>query len=199
MIPRVSWFVKRFLKKFFEGGGFSFGKAAVYISAYKAGKESAMDWKAMKAEYIAGGTSYRKLAEKYGESLSNIKRVAKNENWVELKNQCKAKAATKIVELESDRQAERMRRLLDVSDDLLNVVEDAVKKISLGELVVEKGVLKSISGTIKDIKEIQNIKTQLDIEEQKARIAILKKQAEHDDTASSVTVTIAGGEDSWRM
>ena len=140
-----------------------------------------MDWKKLKTEYIKGGTSYRKLAEKYGESLSNIKRVAKNEHWVELKNQCKAKAATKIIEIESDMQAERMKRLLTVSDKLLAAVEDAVDKFEAGELMLEKGALKSLSGTIKDIKDIQSLKTELDIEEQKARIAILKKQAEADN------------------
>lgn len=143
-------------------------------------KEFSVDWKKLKAEYIAGGTSYRKLAEKYGESLSNIKRVAKNENWVELKNQCKAKAATKIIEIESDKQAERMKRLLTVSDKLLLAVEDAVNKFQAEELMLDKGALKSLSGTIKDIKDIQSLKTSLDIEEQKARIAILKKQAEAD-------------------
>lgn len=144
-----------------------------------------MDWKKAKAEYISGGTSYRKLAEKYGESLSNIKRIAKNENWVELREQCKAKAATKIVEIESSRQAERMERLLNVSDKLLEAVEDAVNAFQVGELLLDKSALKHLSGTIKDIKDIQNIKSQLDIEEQKARIAILKKQAEADSTVSS--------------
>ncbi len=144
-----------------------------------------MDWKKIKTEYIAGGTSYRKLAEKYGESLSNIKRIAKNENWVELRDQCKAKAATKIVEIESSKQAERMERLLNVSDKLLEAVEDAVNAFRVGELLLDKSALKHLSGTIKDIKEIQNIKTQLDIEEQKARIAILKKQAAADSTVSS--------------
>ena len=139
-----------------------------------------MDWKKLKAEYIKGGTSYRKLAEKYGEPLSNIKRVAKNENWVELRNQCNAKAATKIVEIESDKQAERMKRLLTGSDKLLEVVEDAVDKFQAKELELDRTALKSLSGTIKDIKDIQSLKTALDIEEQKARIAILKKQAEAD-------------------
>lgn len=157
-----------------------------------------MDWKAIKSEYIAGGISYRKLADKYGISFSTLKRRAALEKWYEARVECCAKSTTKIVEIESDKQADRMKRLLTVSDELLNVVEDAVKQIKLGELIVDKGVLKSISGTIKDIKDIQNIKTQLDIEEQKARIAILKKQAESDDAAREVTVTIAGGEDSWR-
>ena len=71
-----------------------------------------------------------------------------------------------------------MKRLLTVSDELLNVVENAVKSFQLGELMLDKTALKSLSGTIKDIKDIQNIKTQLDIEEQKAKIAILRKQAQ---------------------
>ena len=158
-----------------------------------------MDWKKLKAEYIAGGTSYRKLAEKYKANLSVLKRIGKEENWVGLREQCKAKAATKIVEIESDKQAERMRRLLTVSDMLLDAVEESVKAFTTGELSIEKGVLKSLSGAIKDIKDIQNIKSQLDIEEQKARIAILKKQAESDaDKDAEVKITIEGGDEEWQ-
>ena len=144
-----------------------------------------MDWKKLKAEYIAGGTSYRKLAEKYNIPFGTLKRVALKEKWADLREQCKQKSATKIVEIESDKQAERMKRLLTVSDKLLQAVEDAVDAFQVGELLLDKGALKSLSGTIKDIKEIQNIKSQLDIEEQKARIAILKKQAEAEDTSSN--------------
>ena len=157
-----------------------------------------MDWSKLKREYIAGGTSYRKLAAKYNANLSVLKRIAHDEDWVGLREQCKAKAATKIVEIESDKQAERMRRLLKVSDDLLEVVEEAVRQFQCGELLMDKTALRSLSGTIKDIKDIQNIKTELDVEEQKARIANLKKQAEKDDNVvNEVSVVIAGGDSSW--
>ena len=158
-----------------------------------------MDWKKLKAEYIAGGTSYRKLAEKYKANLSVLKRIAKDENWVGLREQCKAKAATKIVEIESDKQAERMRRLLSVSDMLLDAVEESVRAFQTKDLILDRSALKSLSGTIKDIKDIQNIKSQLDIEEQKARIAILKKQAEADDDRDAVVkITIEGGDEDWQ-
>ena len=156
-----------------------------------------MDWKQLKREYIAGGTSYRKLAAKYNANLSVLKRIAKDEDWVGLREQCKAKAATKIVEIESDKQAERMKRLLTVSDKLLMAVEDAVEQFQAGELLLDRGALKSLSGTIKDIKDIQSLKTSLDIEEQKARIAILKKQAESDDSGKDIKVTIASGLDEY--
>lgn len=144
-----------------------------------------MDWKKLRAEYIAGGISYRKLAEKYNVSFHTLRKQAAKEGWKELRDKTTAKTVTKIIEMESDKQADRMKRLLTVSDKLLQAVEDAVDAFQVGELQLDKGALKSLSGTIKDIKEIQNIKSQLDIEEQKARIAILKKQAEAEDTASN--------------
>ncbi len=139
-----------------------------------------MDWKKLRAEYIKGGTSYRKLAEKYNVSFHTLRKQAAKENWKALRDEVATKTVTKIVEIESDQQADRMKRLLTVSDKLLMAVEDAVEQFQAGELLLDKGALKSLSGTIKDIKDIQSIKTELDIEEQKARIAILKKQAEAD-------------------
>ena len=153
-----------------------------------------MDWNKLKTEYIKGGTSYRKLCDKYNVPLSTLKRVAHDEDWVGLREQCKTKSATKIIEIESDHQADRMKRLLTVSDKLLMAVEDAVDKFQAGELMLDKGALKSLSGTIKDIKDIQNIKTQLDIEEQKARIAKLKRDAEA-ETNGSTEVSITFGTD----
>ena len=150
-----------------------------------------MDWDKLKREYIAGGTSYRKLVDKYGVPLSTLKRVAHDEDWVGLREQCKAKSATKIVEIESDKNAERMRRLLKVSDDLLDAVEEAVRSLKVEDLLLDRQLLKSLSGTIKDIRDIQSIKTELDIEEQKARIKILQKQAKDEDSSKEVVVKIA--------
>lgn len=151
-----------------------------------------MDWKKLRAEYIAGGTSYRKLAEKHNVSFHTLRKQAAKENWKALKDETASKTVTKIVEIESDKQADRMKRLLTVSDKLLMAVEDAVEKFQAGELLLDKGALKSLSGTIKDIKDIQSIKTELDIEEQKARIAILKKQAEAENIDKEVKVTFEG-------
>jgi transposase-like protein len=153
-----------------------------------------VDWKKLRAEYIAGGTSYRKLAEKHNVSFHTLRKQAAKENWKALKDETTSKTVTKIIEIESDKQAERMKRLLSVSDELLLVVEDAVKKFKAEELMLDRTALKSLSGTIKDIKDIQSLKTSLDIEEQKARIAILKKQAEA-DTNGSTEVSITFGID----
>jgi uncharacterized protein YjcR len=157
-----------------------------------------VDWKKIKAEYIAGGMSYRELAEKHKVSFDTLAKLAAKENWRKLKQKTAEKITKKIIEMESEKQAERMQRLLTVSDKLLEAVEEAVEQFHSHELTLDRTALKSLSGTIKDIKEIQNIKTELDIEEQKARIAILKKQAEDGaDTSREIAVLIEGGESAW--
>lgn len=162
-------------------------------------KGLSVDWTRIKAEYIKGGISYRELAEKHKVSYNTLAKVAAKENWNSLKQETAEKITTKIIEMESEKQATRMKRLLDVSDKLLAAVEEAVDKFQANELVLDKSTLKQLSGTIKDIKDIQNIKTELDIEEQKAKIALLKKQAESDNTTpNSITLTIAGGDESWQ-
>ena len=173
-------------------------KYLVYNEVYQERKEFSVDWKQIKREYIAGGTSYRKLCAKHGVPMGTLKRIAHDEDWVGLREQCKNKAATKIVEIESDKQAERMKRLLTVSDKLLEAVEVAVDQFQTGDLVAEKGVLKSLASAIKDIKDIQSLKTELDIEEQKARIAKLRKEAEKEEQNHDVTITIAGGDPTWQ-
>lgn len=151
-----------------------------------------MDWNKLKREYIQGNTSYRKLVDKYGVPLTTLKTRAAKEKWVELKAQARAKADTKIVESEANNQAERMKRLLSVTDRLLDAVEKAVDGFNTEELLLDKSALKSLSGAIKDIKEIQGIKSAIDIREQEARIANLRKNAETEDTSKEIKVTIVG-------
>lgn len=157
-----------------------------------------MDWNPIKTEYIAGGTSYRKLAEKYGISFSKLKRIAIKEGWADLKEQARAEADTKMVKVVSEKQVDRLKRIHDVSDKLLNQIEHIVEQFTLKELVMNGQSLKHITGALKDIKDIQSLKSPLDIEEQQARIANLRKQAEQEDTSTDVTITIEGGDDSWR-
>lgn len=185
------------LSLFYGRGGFSFTSPLFYYKSILKGRESIVDWNRLKAEYIKGGISYRKLADKHKVPFHTLRKQAAKEKWREARDECVAKTATKIIEAESDKQAQRYERLLKVSDDLLAVVEDAVRSFQVGELALDKSALKSLSGTIKDIKDIQNIKTELDIAEQKARIKNLQKQAEADDGAVEVSVVFGNGEEKW--
>lgn len=155
------------------------------------------DWQKIKTEYITTDTSYRKLAKKYDVNYRTICVRSKQEGWIEQREQHTNKTTTKVLDAISDKQVDRAANLIYVSDLLL----DKVKNLMETDAAVLKDTqnLKHISGVLKDIKEIQMIRSDADMREQEARIANLRKQAEKDDNQSrDVTITIEGGDPSWQ-
>jgi transposase-like protein len=145
------------------------------------------DYKRIKAEYIAGGTSYRKLAEKYDVSFSTLRKVAAKEQWTELRNKTRAKTDTKISDSISDKEADKAVNIIDVADKLLNKIADVI------DLISDTQGLKHISSALKDIKDIKGFKSSADMREQEARIRNLEKQAQAEDNESNeIKVTIEG-------
>lgn len=136
-----------------------------------------MDWQRLKAEYIAGGISYRKLAEKYDVPFSNLKRIATRDGWYSLREQAETEATTKMVKNCAAKQAERMNRLFSAADELLSFVEKLIGSLKSDDIQLDKSILKTLSATMKDIKDIQGVKAPLELEEQQMRLELLKKQA----------------------
>lgn len=60
--------------------------------------EKRVDWNAIRAEYIAGDTSYRILAEKYDLSKDAIARKAKAQGWDKDRATVRDKAAKKVIQ-----------------------------------------------------------------------------------------------------
>ena len=149
-----------------------------------------MDWNKIKAEYIAGGTSYRKLAEKHGVSFNSLKRIAVRDGWSKLREQAEEKATTKIVEIAAEHYVSNMEMVNEVADKLLAkiiVILDRDDDICSQEI-------KHFTSALKDIKDIQMIKSDADMREQEARIANLQKQAEADNfNREPIKVIIEGG------
>ena len=146
-----------------------------------------MDWKRIKAEYIAGGTSYRKLAEKYKVSFSTLRKVAAKEQWTDLRNKAGAKTDTKIIESISDKDAKKAVNIIDVADKLLSKIEE------LAGIVGDADSIKKLTSAIKDLKDIKGIKSEADMREQEARIAKLQKEAmEEDNRDTEIKVTLEG-------
>ena len=155
------------------------------------------DWQAIKTEYITTDTSYRKLAEKYGVSRVQIGNVGAEEKWVELRRQHLDKTLTNTVDTISKQQVDRAANLISVADLLLAKVKSLVEMDA--EVLRDTQSLKHISGVLKDIKEIQMIRSEADMREQDARIAKLRKEAEKEEQGTrDVTITIAGGDPSWQ-
>ena len=138
-----------------------------------------MDWNKLKAEYIAGGTSYRKLAEKYkdeGVTFDNLKNVAVKEGWAKLREQAKNKATTKVVNSVAKDIAKKSIKINDVADKLLDKIAYLLDESEF----MDSQVIKQCTSALKDIKEIKGEKSKLDIKEQEARIEKLRKDVEGD-------------------
>ena len=151
-----------------------------------------MDWKRIKAEYIAGGTSYRKLAEKYKVSLSALRSIAERENWVELKAQTQHKISTKLTETVSDIGAKQAVDIINVADKLLEKIG------AIAETCDDPDSIKKLTSAIKDLKDIKGIKSDADIREQEARIKKLQREAERDnDATSDIEVVFKAGPGEW--
>jgi phage terminase large subunit len=147
-----------------------------------------VDWNKIKAEYIAGGTSYRKLAEKYGISRSKLQARATKEKWVDLQSQTQAKTESKIVDSISDQESKKATNIIDVADKLLEKIYEM-----LGADVTNAQSIKSLTSALKDLKEVKGFKSEADMREQEARIAKLQKEAEADDKEDNeIKVVIEG-------
>ena len=130
-----------------------------------------MDWNSIRQEYITdASSSYRKLAKKYGVSYSAIGDKARKEGWQEERERFQTKTLSKTLNAISQGQAKRASRLQTVADKLLDKIEAAVDNFEMRDLLVDKYVLKQITGAMKDIKDIQMVKSDADIREQEARI-----------------------------
>lgn len=186
-----------------------------------------MDWNAIKTAYITDeSSSYRKLAKRYGVSLTAITNRAKNEKWVELRKQFKDKLTTKNIEKFSEKQSDRLSRIQGITDKLLDKLERAVEELDIQlfrnvekvkeieynnferpdkptkeiihetekftevRTIIDKSGLKAVASALRDIKEVQMLKTDLDRKEQEARIRNLERQAEADDASKDIQVHI---------
>ena len=192
------------------------------------------DWKAIKTEYITTDTSYRKLAQKYGIHYKVISARGKAEGWVELRSQHKDKTITKTLDKISNKQADKMARIDDLADQLLEKLEQAITELDLQlakhtdktktieynndrrpdkptkevvheeekllevKSIVDRQGLKQIASALKDIKEVKMLRSELDRQEQEARIANLRRQVDKDEEDSSmIEVVFAAGPEEW--
>lgn len=92
-----------------------------------------MDWNKIRNEYINGNISYRKLAEKHNISFQTLRDRALKEKWFdkrkEQRNKISIKTAQKTADLLAKREAERLVRISDAADRLLEKIEEATEQL----------------------------------------------------------------------
>ena len=154
------------------------------------GKKSP-NWVKIEKEYVTTEASLRQLAAKYGVGMSSMNRHSRERGWVAKRkaheNVIADKVGARLASAEADEQSDRALRVMQVSDKLLDLCE---------KMCDMKGIaprdLRSLTAALMDIKEIQMIKSALDIREQQARIKNLEKAAspEAEDTGETGVIIL---------
>lgn len=193
-----------------------------------------VDWQPIKTEYITTQTSYRKLAEKHGVSYQAICHRAREEGWISQREQHTNKTVSKAIDKISSKKADKMARIDNLADKLLEKLEQAIAELDMqlyrhtdktkiieynndlrpdkptkeiiheeeklleAKSIVDRQGLKQIASALKDIKEVKMLRSELDKQEQEARIANLRRQAEReDDTVNEIEVVFSAGPEEW--
>ena len=154
-----------------------------------------INWNAIRTDYITSNVSYRDLEEKYGVCYRQIAKKGKAEGWGSQRSQHNHAVVTKMLDDDAKQKVSSIERLETVADKVLDIIEAHINALDPTE--VDTQSLKHISGVLKDIKEVK--KNRKDLEEQDARIAKLRKEAEkEEDTNTEVVITFgAGGKKEW--
>lgn len=153
-----------------------------------------MDWKKIKKEYIRGGISQRKLAEKYGVPYGTLRKVAEKEKWADLRKKADEKAGAEMARNIGKSQGRAQSRIFSVAEVLLSKLEDCAK----GMDTIDPASLRRLVGALKDLKEIVGAKSEMDLREQEARIAKLEadvEAAKSGDDVPEISVELMGAED----
>lgn len=175
------------------------------------------NWQKIKTEYITTDTSYRKLAQKYGLNATTIAKRAGKEGWQSQRQHQASKTLSKALAADSKRKVDRMARIQDATDRLLDKIEIAISELDIQLVkethkekvieysnpdrpdkatkeivhetekiveiasIIDRLGLKQLASALKDIKEVQMLKSEMDRQEQEARIAKLRREAEKDE------------------
>lgn len=140
-------------------------------------------WKRIKAEYAAGGISLRELSDKYGVSFSTIQKRSMEEKWGNLRKKSRRRAEEKLVDSLAEKEAKRAIDIVDVADKLLGKISEMLE-----EGVYNTQNIKNLTSALKDLKEIKGFKSELDLQEQMARIAKLQREAQDDDSKDTTVI-----------
>ena len=149
-----------------------------------------MNWSSIKAEYVTdASSSYRKIAQKYGIPENTIYSKGRAEGWSKEKKQYQSKITEEKIKNIAKNDINRATRLCNVSDKLL----DKIERIVIEDVdKLTPGMIDVIANALKKIKDVQMVKSDIDLREQEARIKALEKQTAETAEAPKIVVTFGG-------
>ena len=138
------------------------------------------DWESIKTAYESG-ESVNSISKRFKISRSSIYSRATRKDW----------RRPETLPQKEDTAVRENAQIMEVAQKILDQM-DAM----LDNLGTSPTSLRFYTGALKDLKEVMGHKSPLDLKEQEARIAKLRKETE-DEGEKKIEITINGGEDAW--
>ncbi len=152
-----------------------------------------IDWLAIREEYISGRGSTTELAARYGVPLKTVKYHCTADGWVRLKEQVAQKASDDAVARAAGSVSGYRDRICAAAMRLLDRVEEYLGAADQAGRVMRSADILNVARALRDIKDVADVKSAGDLEEQAARIDKLRADAKKDDDKdASVRVEMDG-------
>ena len=110
----------------------------------------AVPWTKIRAEWLKGGTTYKKLAEKYKVSEGTIKNRASKEGWQKQKLLIADKVSTELRDRVARTRVNHLEKLIDANEKLLDGL------IKMAELIQKNPfqMLTDATGTLRNAESL---------------------------------------------
>lgn len=151
-------------------------------------------WRKIKTEYITSDKSLHRIAIDNEIRYDTIRLQSKKEDWKKLREKHREKTVQKTVEKIERQKVGQVEELRSTASAILAKANELI-----GSETISPQSLKSLSGVLRDVKEILDIKSDADLREQEARIKKLQKDAESDADKPAPTLVIQGLPEEYRV
>lgn len=163
-----------------------------------------VDWGKARKEYVTTKTSRKKIAEKYGVSLTTVQRRACKEHWTEQRQEYRNSVTNKAIQKSANREAALLAKEFDTVSALSDVLNKAVKSVDqfnkyivsdmVGDGVsqtyeakFDKTDMKALKDAAQAVKIIEQIKRSIKgvmTEEQKQQLALAREKLDMEKAKS---------------
>lgn len=147
------------------------------------------DYSKAKKDYISSNESCRVIAERYNIPYNTLARIMTKEKWAELRGQAIRESDKKVVSKIADKDAKRIDKIQDTADLLLDKIREGIEA-DLYTLNAQS--VNSIACALGKLKDVKGLKSDLDIQEQTARIDKLRKEALSEEANKDIKIVISG-------
>ena len=140
----------------------------------------------IKSEFISGKKTLQEAADEYNVPYSTLTKKSHEGKWKELKKECGKETEKRVVEATVERKVRDIERFYEIGNKLLDKAEYMIDNITDADDFVK------CSNAMSKIKDVLDLKSKADRDEQKARIEKLRKDCEKDNANNLPTLEITG-------